>query len=99
MAKHPTPTVRETKAQILERSEREKVKFLRLQFTDILDRAENVRELQAQELHLLALGALEDLRLCFADGRGGVLGHGGREIVANFLHRPCVSSDVQGARR
>ena len=28
---------RQTKAQILERTEREKVKFLRLQFTDILE--------------------------------------------------------------
>src|SRR5207245_11797272 len=35
MAKTATGT-RETKAQILERAEREKVKFMRLQFTDIL---------------------------------------------------------------
>jgi hypothetical protein len=34
MAKTQAPP-RETKAQILERAEREKVKFLRLQFTDI----------------------------------------------------------------
>ena len=33
---------RETKAQILERAEREKVKFLRLQFTDILGTIKNV---------------------------------------------------------
>jgi glutamine synthetase len=39
MAKsHP----RETKAQILERTEREKVKFMRLQFTDILGTIKNV---------------------------------------------------------
>src|SRR6476620_7747871 len=31
-----------TKAQILERTEREKVKFMRLQFTDILGRIKNV---------------------------------------------------------
>src|SRR5438093_1363503 len=37
MAKTPaTTTVRETRAQILERVEREKIKFMRLQFTDIL---------------------------------------------------------------
>ena len=33
---------RETKAQILERTEREKVKFMRLQFTDILGTIKNV---------------------------------------------------------
>src|SRR5688572_31267602 len=33
---------RQTKAQILERTEREKVKFLRLQFTDILGTIKNV---------------------------------------------------------
>src|SRR5215471_14178212 len=33
---------RETKAQILERAEREKVKFMRLQFTDILGAIKNV---------------------------------------------------------
>src|SRR5881296_895554 len=33
---------KETKAQILERVEREKVKFLRLQFTDILGTVKNV---------------------------------------------------------
>ena len=37
-----TPAVKETKAQILERTEREKVKFLRLQFTDILGTIKNV---------------------------------------------------------
>ena len=45
MAKsHGTPPAegRETKAQILERTEREKVKFLRLQFTDILGTIKNV---------------------------------------------------------
>ena len=41
MAKIPTPG-RETKAQILERAEREKVKFMRLQFTDILGTIKNV---------------------------------------------------------
>src|SRR5262245_27795390 len=40
MAK-PSPP-RETKAQILERTEREKVKFMRLQFTDILGTIKNV---------------------------------------------------------
>src|SRR5581483_3210592 len=33
---------KETKAQILERAEREKVKFMRLQFTDILGTIKNV---------------------------------------------------------
>jgi glutamine synthetase len=33
---------KDTKAQILERTEREKVKFLRLQFTDILGTIKNV---------------------------------------------------------
>ena len=37
-----TPPAKETKAQILERTEREKVKFLRLQFTDILGTIKNV---------------------------------------------------------
>src|SRR5438094_1230541 len=37
-----TPVAKETKAQILERTEREKVKFLRLQFTDILGTIKNV---------------------------------------------------------
>src|SRR2546425_11469279 len=41
MAKTPQPT-RETRAQILERTEREKVKFMRLQFTDILGTIKNV---------------------------------------------------------
>src|SRR5438093_13658791 len=36
------PKASETKAQILERVEREKVKFLRLQFTDILGTIKNV---------------------------------------------------------
>ena len=35
-------SAKETKAQILERTEREKVKFLRLQFTDILGTIKNV---------------------------------------------------------
>ena len=40
MAKtHPTVESRETKAQILERTGREKLKFMRLQFTDILGTA------------------------------------------------------------
>src|SRR5260370_20869050 len=38
----PAGTTRETKAQILERAEREKVKFMRLQFTDILGAVKNV---------------------------------------------------------
>ena len=56
MAKHTIPSARgstgsprpevlegrETKAQILERTESEKVKFLRLQFTDILGTIKNV---------------------------------------------------------
>src|ERR1700704_1352895 len=43
MAKHVIPSnPRETKAQILELIEREKVKFLRLQFTDILGIIKNV---------------------------------------------------------
>src|SRR5919206_3828680 len=37
-----TPSARETKAQILERTERERVKFMRLQFTDILGVIKNV---------------------------------------------------------
>src|SRR5204862_4584745 len=36
------PKASETKAQILERAEREKVKFMRLQFTDILGTIKNV---------------------------------------------------------
>src|SRR6266566_9879369 len=40
-AQQPPPQ-RESKAQILERAEREKVKFLRLQFTDILGIVKNV---------------------------------------------------------
>src|SRR5262249_42469218 len=43
MPKAKTPSAgRVTKAQILERVEREKVKFLRLQFTDILGTIKNV---------------------------------------------------------
>src|SRR5437762_5041377 len=44
MAKTQTPAPRpsETKAQILERIERERVKFMRLQFTDILDTIKNI---------------------------------------------------------
>jgi glutamine synthetase len=38
----PAGATRETKAQILERTEREKVKFMRLQFTDILGTIKNV---------------------------------------------------------
>src|SRR3989442_12931988 len=38
----PQAAARETKAQILERTEREKVKFMRLQFTDILGIIKNV---------------------------------------------------------
>src|SRR5438034_6681171 len=38
----PNANSGETKAQILERAEREKVKFLRLQFTDILGTVKNV---------------------------------------------------------
>src|SRR6266545_910411 len=41
MAKSSGPS-RETKAHILERTEREKVKFMRLQFTDILGTIKNV---------------------------------------------------------
>src|SRR5215212_368015 len=37
-----TPGGRDTKAQILELAEREKVKFMRLQFTDILGTIKNV---------------------------------------------------------
>src|SRR6516164_9803937 len=37
-----TQPARETKAQILEHTEREKVKFMRLQFTDILGIVKNV---------------------------------------------------------
>jgi glutamine synthetase len=43
MAKSQTPTApNQTKAQLLERTEREKVKFMRLQFTDILGTIKNV---------------------------------------------------------
>ena len=42
MARHTPSNTRETKAQILERVEREKVKFMRLQFTDILGTIKNV---------------------------------------------------------
>src|SRR5262245_62608750 len=46
MAKAPTTRPdgerRQTKAQILERTERDKVKFMRLQFTDILGVIKNV---------------------------------------------------------
>ena len=42
MAKTQAPARGETKAQILERTEREKVKFMRLQFTDILGTIKNV---------------------------------------------------------
>src|SRR5437868_9958844 len=38
----PPPRPSETKAQILERIERDRVKFLRLQFTDILGTIKNV---------------------------------------------------------
>ena len=37
-----TQPSRETKAQILERTERDKVKFMRLQFADILGTIKNV---------------------------------------------------------
>ncbi|MCC7416229.1 MAG: type I glutamate--ammonia ligase [Acidobacteria bacterium] len=42
MTKTPPAHGREAKAQILERAERERVKFLRLQFTDILGTIKNV---------------------------------------------------------
>src|SRR5689334_18031443 len=44
MAKSTTPSMsaREAKARILERTEREKIKFMRLQFTDILGTIKNV---------------------------------------------------------
>src|SRR5213596_1843282 len=42
MAKTSGPPARITKAKILERTEREKVKFMRLQFTDILGTIKNV---------------------------------------------------------
>jgi glutamine synthetase len=42
MAKATTPGTRQTKAQILDRTEREKIKFMRLQFTDILGTIKNV---------------------------------------------------------
>ena len=42
MAKATTPGTKQTKAQILDRTEREKIKFMRLQFTDILGTIKNV---------------------------------------------------------
>jgi glutamine synthetase len=42
MAKATTPGTRQSKAQILERTGREKIKFMRLQFTDILGTIKNV---------------------------------------------------------
>src|SRR5665213_1621251 len=42
MAKATTPGTKQTKAQILERTGREKIKFMRLQFTDILGTIKNV---------------------------------------------------------
>jgi hypothetical protein len=42
---------------------------------DVLDGAEDVGELKAHELHLFALGALEDLRLGLTGVRRCVLGH------------------------
>src|SRR5213596_822736 len=42
MAKTSGPPARITKAKILERAEREKIKFMRLQFTDILGAIKNV---------------------------------------------------------
>jgi glutamine synthetase len=42
MAKRQAPRPVDTKSQILERAEREKVKFMRLQFTDILGAVKNV---------------------------------------------------------
>src|SRR5476649_1267029 len=42
MAKATSPGTRQTKAQILDRTEREKIKFMRLQFTDILGTIKNV---------------------------------------------------------
>ena len=42
MAKATTPGTRQTKAQILDRAGREKIKFMRLQFTDILGTIKNV---------------------------------------------------------
>ena len=42
MAKATTPGTKQTKAQILDRTEREKIKFMRLQFTDILGAIKNV---------------------------------------------------------
>src|SRR5439155_3252394 len=42
MVKTTSGAPKETKAQILERTEREKVKFMRLQFTDILGTIKNV---------------------------------------------------------
>src|SRR6185503_20529944 len=40
---------------------------------DVLDRAEDVGELQPEELHLFALGALEDLRFRFPLGGFGTV--------------------------
>ncbi len=42
MAKATTPGSKQSKAQILDRTEREKIKFMRLQFTDILGTIKNV---------------------------------------------------------
>jgi len=53
---------------------------------DVLDGSEDVGELQAEELHLFALGALEDLRLglaAFRPIRPG-FSHGRDSISANF---------------
>ena len=62
---------------------------------DVLDRAEDVGELQAHELDLFALDALEDLRPGFADGRRcGSLGHikvrpvGATLVVAPLYQQP-----------
>ena len=55
---------------------------------DVLDRAEDVGELQAHELDLLALGPLENLRLCFARGR--CFGHDFASILANFSRMTLV---------
>ena len=43
------PEAPETKAQILERAEREKVKFMRLQFTDILGTIKNLSLIHISE--------------------------------------------------
>ena len=51
---------------------------------DVLDRPEDVGELQAHELHLLALGALEDARLPFREVRRARLA----AMTAPSSHRP-----------